>query len=414
MVTGIFPKSDQRLPELEVEKVYEWRGESVKVVCSAFISFLKKMWVGWGDRIEKDHAKLFAFHKTMSIICLLQVDREPTHLIAQFHLFFMRPPSNKILRHFYCLILCQCFYSQRDHGQNMYISELFRHIKGTSITSDYFRILAVLVARFGMEQEKVSEMPRILLDNILHEKNELTIEGCAKLLSNFSLTGNVAEREVELLWDNCLFGRETSCKKEATRQAIYELILKVCEGSRGVTDKVIARSRETLETRIKEMKITYSTEVNQRSTTGYAGIKNLANICYMISMLQQIYVNRTFRYLLMRIDDGKEAEYVLDAKERMVDDNFLHRVQRIFAYLDRTSRLDFVPYALCQAYKPFGGEPVNIMIQQDVQEFVSMFFDRLESGIKDHPLRRLVENFYTGKYTNLFECHECKQAKKVE
>ena len=54
------------------------------------------------------------------------------------------------------------------------------------------------------------------------------------------------------------------------------------------------------------MKITYSTEVNQRSTTGYAGIKNLGNICYMISMLQQIYVNRTFRYLLMRIDDGKE------------------------------------------------------------------------------------------------------------
>ena len=62
------------------------------------------------------------------------------------------------------------------------------------------------------------------------------------------------------------------------------------------------------------MKITYSTEVNQRAATGYAGIKNLGNICYMISMLQQIYVNRTFRYLLMRIDDGKEPDYVLDFK----------------------------------------------------------------------------------------------------
>ena len=49
----------------------------------------------------------------------------------------------------------------------------------------------------------------------------MTIEGCAKLLSNFHLGSEVAEREVELLWENCLFGRETSCKKEPTRQAIY-------------------------------------------------------------------------------------------------------------------------------------------------------------------------------------------------
>jgi hypothetical protein len=59
------------------------------------------------------------------------------------------------------------------------------------------------------------------MENILNEKNELTIEGCAKLLSNFHLGAEVAEREVELLWENCLFGRETSCKKEPTRQAIY-------------------------------------------------------------------------------------------------------------------------------------------------------------------------------------------------
>ena len=44
----------------------------------------------------------------------------------------------------------------------------------------------------------------------------------------------------------------------------------------------------------------------------------------------------------------------MDQKERMIDDNFLHQIQRIFGYLDQTSRVDFVPYAFCQAYKPFG------------------------------------------------------------
>lgn len=33
----------------------------------------------------------------------------------------------------------------------------------------------------------MSAMPEVLLRNILNEKNELTIEGCAKLLSNFHL-----------------------------------------------------------------------------------------------------------------------------------------------------------------------------------------------------------------------------------
>lgn len=124
-------------------------------------------------------------------------------------------------------------------------------------------------------------------------------------------------------------------------------------------------------------------------------------------------MNKNFRYLLMRIDDHKEPVWALDNKERMVDDNFLHQIQKIFGFLEHTTRIDYVPSAFCVAYKPFG-ESVNIMMQQDVQEFVSMFFDRLENGIKEHPLRRLVDNFYTGKYTNLFDCHECKQTKKVE
>lgn len=53
-------------------------------------------------------------------------------------------------------------------------------------------------------------------------------------------------------------------------------------------------------------------------------------------------------------------------------------------------------------------------MQQDVQEFVSMFFDRLEEGMKEHPLRNLIQNFYTGKTANIFKCHNCKQAKKIE
>ena len=139
---------------------------------------------------------------------------------------------------------------------------------------------------------------------------------------------------------------------------------------------MVRKTLNTIDSRFRAIKITYSTEVNQRSPTASAGMKNLGNICYMNSMVQQLYMNRNFRYLLLRIDDKKAPVWATDAKERPVDDNILHQIQRIFGYLEGTTRLDFAPSAFCVAYKPFG-ESVNIMMQQDVQEFVSMFFDRL-------------------------------------
>lgn len=123
----------------------------------------------WSDKIEKEHAKLVTFQKVLAIVCLLQVNEDPSELISQFSTFFKQPPSNKILRQLYCLILALCFYSSSH--QNLYISDMFQHITLANITSEYFRILAVLVSRFGMEEERVSAMPEVLLRNILNEKN---------------------------------------------------------------------------------------------------------------------------------------------------------------------------------------------------------------------------------------------------
>lgn len=118
------------------------------------------------------------------------------------------------------------------------------------------------------------------------------------------------------------------------------------------------------------MKIVYCNEFKERSSSGYVGLKNLGNICYMNSMIQQLFMNKNFRYLLLRVDDKESHTNTPITNKndelRMVDDNFLHQIQRIFAYLEKSNRIDFAPHDYCVAYKPFG-ESVNIMIQQDVQ-----------------------------------------------
>ncbi len=127
--------------------------------------------------------------------------------------------------------------------------------------------------------------------------------------------------------------------------------------------------------------------------------------------MQQLYMNKQFRYLILRINDY-QSENMAIYKDKLHDDNILHQLQKIFASLELTSRADYVPTGFCLAYKPFG-ESVNVMMQQDVQEFVSMFFDQLENKIKDTPFRKIIDTFYAGKTTNLFSCHDCNQTKKV-
>jgi len=54
----------------------------------------------------------------------------------------------------------------------------------------------------------------------------------------------------------------------------------------------------------------------------YAGIKNLGNICYMISMLQQLYMVPQFRYQLLKAVDP-DAQDVKTYRDREVDDRLL-------------------------------------------------------------------------------------------
>ena len=43
----------------------------------------------------------------------------------------------------------------------------------------------------------------------------------------------------------------------------------------------------------------YSFYNDVRSDTGYAGVRNLGCICYMISMIQQFFLTKPLRYLLL-------------------------------------------------------------------------------------------------------------------
>lgn len=151
----------------------------------------------------------------------------------------------------------------------------------------------------------------------------------------------------------------------------------------------------------------YSSSRYQQSNASrreeHVGLRNLGCICYMNSMLQQFFMVPSFRYSLLQADDQKP---VLKAGPNNVDDNILHQVQRMFTYLDMSKREDYNPQGFCYAFKDWDGNPTNTSIQQDSQEFLNRFFDKIESSTKDTPYKYLMQSIFGGKTCSQLVCED--------
>ena len=86
----------------------------------------------------------------------------------------------------------------------------------------------------------------------------------------------------------------------------------------------------------------------------YVGLKNLGCICYMNSMLQQFFMVPCFRYNMLCVDDGV-APNIVTYKEKRIDDNMLHQLQKLLAHLELSERPDYNPFGWCFSFKDFDG-----------------------------------------------------------
>lgn len=69
----------------------------------------------------------------------------------------------------------------------------------------------------------------------------------------------------------------------------------------------------------------------------------------------------------------------------------------MFGFLELTERQAYDPTEFCFSFKDFDGNPTNTALQQDAQEFLNIFFDRLETCLAGTSQKDLLENVYGGK-----------------
>jgi len=122
----------------------------------------------------------------------------------------------------------------------------------------------------------------------------------------------------------------------------------------------------------------------------YCGVTNLGCICYMISMLQQCYMVPQFRYLLLKAFVDHSKIEVKEWRNKKHMDNLVYQFQRLFGYLELSERDTVDGTGFCFAYKDHDGEPTKISVQCDCQEFLNIFFDRVETQLADTSQKYLI------------------------
>ena len=234
-------------------------------------------------------------------------------------------------------------------------------------------------------------------------------------LNKFKYVFSIKESEqlINELFIGCLFPNEDGiykCKTKKTRKAAYKFILSLINYKAELWINLINNCIMPLREKVdKPANWGYNPADHKQSVLGYTGIKNLGFICYISSMMQQFFMISPFRNAMLSVCDNKPPNYAANG----IDDNLLHQFQRLFVFLLKSIRRDFIPTAFCYSFKEVDGQPTNTAIQHDAHEFLNILFERLEKAFEDTPYKYLMQSIFGGKTCSQSICSNCGHVSSV-
>ncbi|OHS94624.1 Clan CA, family C19, ubiquitin hydrolase-like cysteine peptidase [Tritrichomonas foetus] len=133
-----------------------------------------------------------------------------------------------------------------------------------------------------------------------------------------------------------------------------------------------------------------SNRVNYRKLTGYIGLENQGCTCYMNSMLQCLFHTGAFRKIVFGLPTtGNE-----DSK------NIPLALQRLFTLMQK-SPIAPSTKALTDA---FGWSSMEVFMQHDVQEFLRVLIDNIETKMKKTDNPDAIARVFRGKTNSYVKC----------
>lgn len=133
-----------------------------------------------------------------------------------------------------------------------------------------------------------------------------------------------------------------------------------------------------------------------RSPTGYPGLRNLSNTCYLNSLFTQLFMNIGFRSFMF---DTNIAD--------IPSQRLLFETKNVFAFMQESMLRSVDPQGIADSMTTYENTLIDVSVQMDVDEFYNLLFDRWESQILADEEKRRFRKFYGGQIVQQIKSKEC-------
>jgi len=149
----------------------------------------------------------------------------------------------------------------------------------------------------------------------------------------------------------------------------------------------------------------YCPKASQKAVSGYVGLHlSISATCYINSIVQQFFMNPSFR----------DGIFMAPVKDENKDDSLLYQLQVVFGHLQESSKKAYEAAPFCRAYKDYDGQPLNVAVQMDVDEYFAGLFDRLENSVTGTPQAVLFKEHFGGTTVQQIKSRECTHVSERE
>ncbi|KAF9438482.1 hypothetical protein BGZ76_007601 [Entomortierella beljakovae] len=228
-------------------------------------------------------------------------------------------------------------------------------------------------------------------------------------------------RIIDYVFDECLFPQTpddqdsdkpsatcgAKCKSEGSRSAAFNFLQESARNEPEILRHIILKTHKHFDRECEmEDQWGYDPQTIKRANCGFVGLQNLGATCYVNSITQQFFMNKEFRAGILDapVSDDDPGKH----------DTLLYQLQALFGNLQESIRRSYNARGFCYAYKDWDGNPMNVAIQMDVDEFFNILFDRLENSVKNTPQEELFKQQYGGKLVQQIKSKDCEHISERE
>lgn len=267
------------------------------------------------------------------------------------------------------------------------------------------------------DSEKLQNTFDYILNTINNYPSEVSSEQCDSnlvgLISVLSLIlPNPVPQEVFIQIHSLIFRLPKTqsenfpkCKSRLSKKEAFDLIKTIISQSSEALEYLLTQaldfSKDLSFRTCKSSDWQISSQESDRSLTGYVGLKNLGCICYLNSCIQQLYCIDPFRQFILSYSSSDP-------------ESLLYQLQVTFSALQHSIKQSFEPRNLCDVLQDWEGKPLNVQEQQDADEFINSFLDKILYQIPAESYNIIHELLTGALITEIKGEGDCEHVRKIQ